>query len=374
LAALAGAVIGLACYGYQAMRAFLPAFVVATVAVTLSAWWAQLKDPSGRRAAAAFVLCGFVVFGPLAWKHVAAPEQIGQQLQAYRVWNEGDSAARKVLSILARYPCHFGPDFLFQRGDTFVIQSPPGMGMFHLYMLPLFVAGAVVGVRRWRASRACRIVLVAVLVYPVGDCLARYDGAHALRSLPGLCGLILLAALGLVETLRWLAGRKRVVAQASGAVLAVCVAGSSMVYLPSFFGSFNRDPLIYHAFHVDLLEACEWLRPRFANANAVLVTTTGMNMPYVITLVGLEYDPRQWLAGVHDVQTVNQWDYHKRFGKVYFPYDDSANAALELLKKNDHKDHVYLILRPEQTPLDNPVHRIRRPDGQVVLNVYELWL
>ena len=374
LAGLAGVVTGLGCYGYPAMRAFLPAFVVAIVAVNAGAWWGLLKDRSGRPALAAFVLGGLIVFGPLVWKHLSDPQRIGQQLQAYRAWKADDSPVRKVLSVVGRYPCHFGPDFLFLKGDVYPAQSPPGMGMFHLYMLPLFVAGLAIGVRRWRTSRACRVVVAAALVYPVGDCLTAYAGGHALRSLPGLCGLVLLAAMGLTQTLGWLAGRQRTAARAAGVVLALAVAASSVMYLPRFFGAYNRDPIIYHNYHADLLEACEWLRPRFKEADAVFVTPAGMNMPYIITLVGLEYDPRQWLADVHDVQTVDRWDYHKRYGKVYFAYDKAAETAIQELKQNNRKDHVFIIVRPEVAGLGKPVHQIRRPDGAVTLCVYELWL
>jgi len=373
-AILAGVLAGISCYGYPAMRAFLPVFVVAAVLVTWPAWWGMLKTRRGGLAIAAIVASGAVTFGPLAWKHVTESSEMGKRLQTTRVWNSGDPLVKKVLAVLSRYPGHFGPDFLFVRGDQFEIQAPPGCGQFHWYMMPLMLAGLAVTVRRFRASRAARVLLVGVITYPAGDCLSAHlnNSMHALRSLPGLVGLILLGAVGAVWIGSWLYQRHRPAMWATISVFAMVVVALNVRFLNQFFVEFNRRPFIYHMYHTDLMEACEWLKPKLDSVDAVFCTTQGTNMPYAITLVGLSYDPRQWLQDQRAMGTSGPWEVYVWYGKMHFLYGDLSKDAINQLKNNGRPDRVVFIVRPgEVKGLDQPSHVINRPDGQAVLLIYE---
>jgi 4-amino-4-deoxy-L-arabinose transferase-like glycosyltransferase len=374
LAALAGAASGICCYGYQAARVFIPVFLLAATLVTVPAWWDSLKTRKGTLTIAFFIIAFSVVFGPLAWRHIVDPEGMGRHAQFTEfVWTESNSLFQMLRDVVARYIRHFGLYFLFIQGDRFNIQSPPYIGQFHWYMLPLMILGMVTLYRSMRFSYADRVLLVYLLTYPVADCLcAKPSGMHALRSSPGLCSLVLLAAVGAVNIGRWLWKESRTSHVAFAAILAGMVIGLNTRYLYRFYGKYNHLPGIYRAYHSDLVEACHWLRPRFDKFDAIFCTAEGMNMPYIVSLVVLDYDPARWFRESRNFTTLGEWDIYMRYGKMHFDYNGSSNRALRQLRVNGRLDRVALIVRPGQLNLPDEaqvVRVIRRADGEEVLRI-----
>ncbi len=413
VAALAGAVGGVCCYGYQAVRIFLPVFLTLCVVVNWRAWRDCFRTRAGAGVISLALITGALTFGPLAWKHLVDPEGIAKRSQATWAWDEGDSPAKKVWSVLARYPAHFGLDYLFVRGDRYGRNSAPGTGAFHWYMLPLMAWGLVVVVRRgvfartnlaanhapWeksglidgtggqaasgtrapgvkisrRAGRslchrsvAARVLLAWVIVYPAADCLNVHVSVHALRSSPGLCGLVLLGAVGAVSAAGWLLRRYRDRSRTglwiAAGVCTLVVIQLNVRFLVFFFGDYNRHPATYYGYHADLLAASEWLRPRFDEVDAVFCTTQYINRPYITTLVGLQYDPRRWFDDVRTVRTPGEWDVYIRYGKMHFLHARLSHPAIKELRQNGQRDRVIFIVRPDELGLSNPIHVIPGPN------------
>ncbi|NQU76251.1 MAG: glycosyltransferase family 39 protein [Planctomycetes bacterium] len=373
LAAAAGAMLGISCYGYAAIKLFLPTFFLTAILLTWRSWFQSIKTRRGAVAICVMLAALAVTFGPLAWKHLTDSKMV-MRGQSTFIWKQGESAAAVAGKIIGRYVRHFLPDFLFVNGDSYFIQSPPGIGQFHWYVLPLMVLGAIVLLRRLRGSNAARILLAWILTYPAADVLSKHPSAHALRSLPGMCGLIILAALGAAVTGKWLWKRTRPATILISVGLIIAAVVLNVRYLHNFFGQFNRRPDIYHAYHVDLLEACRWLKPRFDEADAVFCTTKGMNQPYIITTIALEYDPSRWLSDVREYTTPGEWDIYTRYGKMHFMYGDSFVQALNNLRENARPDRVIFIVRPGELGLNRPNHVVRRPDGAEVLWVHAVTL
>jgi hypothetical protein len=95
-----------------------------------------------------------------------------------------------------------------------------------------------------------------------------------------------------------------------------------------------------------------------------------MNMPYLVTLVVLDYEPEQWFSGPRDIFNIEgQDDFYSRYGKMHFIYGQPLEPALNALGPNPR---VLVIVRPGELELKNPVHQIYRPDGQAVLWLCEL--
>lgn len=378
---VAGLVTGISCYGYPAVRLFVPLFLVSCVVLTGRSWWRLIRNRPGIVALGALLIGVGVTFGPLAYQHVAHPEQIARRATDIWLWEESDVFETRAAKVLTRYAAHFGPDFLLLRGDHYEVQSPHGFGPFHWYTLPLMVAGLIVALRHVRQSSSARVLLCGVLLYPVGDVLHRHvvaaaDGTpqaslHALRSAPGLGVLILLAAVGAVVIGRAIWRRNRTAALAAAAIFAAVALRLDVRFLAYFFGPHNQRPVVRRDYHVDLVEACAWLRPRADAADAVFITTKDMNMPYIVTLVGLGYDPRQWFRDLREVRTFNEFDYYFRVGKFHYLYDKSSLGALAELQRNDRPDRVIFIVRPGEARLSDPVHTVRGPDGEPALLVYE---
>src|SRR5207247_10835042 len=96
------------------------------------------------------------------------------------------------------------------------------------------------------------------------------------------------------------------------------------------------EPAKYHVNHIDLLEACAWLRPRLDRFDAVYVTGAGMSHPYMYTLVALGYDPRRWfqdskeiVAGPLPNGADNREDIYTPFRRMHFMIAASRLRAID---------------------------------------------
>jgi hypothetical protein len=293
-----------------------------------------------------------------------------------------------------RYIQHFGLDFLFIRGDHFVIQGPPVGGQFHWYEMPLMIFGAIGVLRRFTTSASLRTVAAFVVAYPISDSLGwGLLSIHALRSAPGLCALVLLSAVGFIAAVRWLWKQNPHDARTAIIVFAALVIALNARFFYHFYGEYNRRPEVYHPYHVDLLQACEWLKPRFDDFDAIYITTNDFTMPYVITTVALGYDPKRWFSEPieiaktppNGVENPCEWDFYTRYGKMHFIYDYSAFSFVELQKKFA-PGRILLIVRPDEytalldfeelerpgefkleNPTEHIIHKIYDPDGNGAL-------
>ena len=386
LAALAGVVVGISCYGYPSVRLFLPLFLITAVLVTWKAWRERLKTREGALAISVLVIAGTVTTGPLVWKHVTDPEINKRGSTVGWVWSETDSPSEKIGKVLYRYAEHFGPDFLFISGDKDpALSLPKETRPFYWYDLPLLVVGLLILMSRFRSARAARLLLVWIILYPIGDLLNQHISLHFLRSLPGLCGLVLMVAVGGAGSAEWLWRRHRPTAVGVFSVVGFLIVGGSVRFLNQFFGEdFYRETYRVTAFGPDLLEAARWLRPRLDEVRAVFVTGQQTAHPYIVTLVGLGYDPHQWFRDVRQVLRgplrgglYRNEDVYVRFGKIHFLVHESSINALKELVSNGRPDRVIFIVRPGQFELEKlarPTYEVRDPDGQIVLQVFDVYL
>lgn len=420
LALLAGLVTGMCCYGYASIRLFLPLFLMAAVAVSWRGWWEMLKTRRGALAIAAAALGLAVTMGPLVYAHLATPERMAKRTQSIMIWQPNDSLGTKVEKAAARYLPHFGPDFLFVKGDgedRRVVRRVPGTGAFQWYLMPPMAVGLGLLLWRLRSSRAARILLAGVVLYPMADLFFQAWGVHLYRSLPGLPMLILLSAFGAVAAGAWLwnhpgwpfrgpavaerpkgppppRGQRQAFWAAAGGMALWAVVWSAS-FFPRFYGDYNRLPAYYRSFECEEVEAFDWLRPRMDQADAVFVSMDryGIRSIYLIALVTLGYSPQDWFGAPKDYHydaLGGDLDWVSRFGKVWFGYSDylrkewkpkDANApkvlpellydlpAWKQLQQNGRSDLVYLVVPPGYPLLSQPeaVHEVRRPDGAVVL-------
>jgi 4-amino-4-deoxy-L-arabinose transferase-like glycosyltransferase len=385
-AALAGLLTGIGCFGHWEVRLFVPTFLFLVVLFTLPDWWKIIKTRKGALAVALFVLGFAVTWGSLIWQHIFHPEGIGRHAlaQSNRFGSVPFFDALKNMAV--RYIQHFSPSFLFTKYDPNPFFSPPTMGYFYWYMAPLMVAGLFWLLWRFKSVSA-RVLIAFLLAYPVGDCLVWGSGLSILRSAPGLCALVLLSAVGAVDTARWLWTESHRVAIVAAVIFSIVVISMNIKYLHYFYGKYSREPDVYHYFHTDLVEACEWLKPRFNDFDAVYITIAGFNMPYVITTVALSYDPKRWFNEPIEVTTLGEWDFYTRYGKMHFLYDYSTLSFVELQKKFA-PGRVLLIIRPDdytaltsfeelerpdefkpENPTEHIIHKIYDPDG-----AESLWL
>ncbi|MGB8226190.1 MAG: glycosyltransferase family 39 protein [Sedimentisphaerales bacterium] len=385
IAGISGILAGIGCFGYHSVRLFVPIFIFALVIFNLPLWWRTLRTKKGALATALFVLGFTAIFGQLLYLHIFHPEGIGRHA-AFQRWVGSAGLIDSLKHFSLRYIQHFGLDFLFIRGDHFIMQGPAIGGEYHWYELPLMIAGAIAVLGKFKSSASLRTVAAYVVLFPTGDSFGwGLWGLHALRSAPGLCALTLLSAVGLIAAVKWFWKQNPNNTKIGIIAFALIAIGLNTRFLYHFFGEFNRRPAVYHLYHTDLTEACDWLKPHFDDFDAVYVTTLGLNMPYVVTAVALNYDPNRWFSEPIEISTAttlgienaSEWDFYTRYGKMHFIYDYTNFSILELQKKFA-PGRLLFILRPDEYSvlakmenIENPtryvVHRIIGPENSDVL-------
>lgn len=372
---LAGLVTGICCYGYPAVRLYLPVFLTAAVVVTAQAWWRMVRAPRGWAALAGFGLAVAVTFGPLAYQHLARPERIGKRGGTTWVWDAGDPAGVRVQRVLARYASHFGPEFLWHSADRDQSFWVVPLGFLPRYTVPFLLSGLGVVLWRVRRSRAVRVLLVGALLFPCADALNWHLWLHNLRASAGLWALILLAAVGVAAPAAWLAKRRM-----RASLLAFCLAVGALLapetigFGRAYFVERPKKGEVYYHTHGDILAACDWLRPRLDDADAVVFFAGGPHArytAYLVALVRLQHDPRAWFAEPREIDTSGVWDRCSRYGKFYFLHDDERAALLARFRADDRRQRVILLLRPTDMGPGEPAATITSPEGQPAVVIYE---
>ena len=198
-ALLAGAVIGICCYGYPAVRVFPARLSCSSAGGELGSLVESTQNLPRNDGDILLILSLAATMGPLIWKHLTDPE-INKRALTTQVWADSDSLGTRIDKVLNRYPGHFGLDFLFLNGDKDIALSPPpNTGLFLWDSIVWMILGVVVLFKTFASSWPSRILAVWLITYPVGDLLHHHVSLHSLRSLPGLCALVLLAALGMIQ-------------------------------------------------------------------------------------------------------------------------------------------------------------------------------
>jgi 4-amino-4-deoxy-L-arabinose transferase-like glycosyltransferase len=375
---VAGLIAGGACYGYPSARLYLPLYLTAAVLVTWRGWWQLPRSRRGASALAGLALGVGVTFGPLAYKHITEPEVIGKRGGTTWIWEEEDPTAVRVGKVLSRYAGHFDPDVMFRTGDQDETFWTVPLGFVPLYTAPLMLAGLIVAVASAHRSRSMRVVLLGVAFYPIADATNFHVSMHALRCASGLWALLLLASVGCVSLIRLLLRyRMRAWALAVGAAVAGTALPETARFLRIYVNERASRVPVYYGTHQDLLEACQWLRPRVDQADLILCFSGGPNpgyTPYLMTLVALQHSPEQWFTEPREIEFGPVWDRTVRYGKFYFLHADERAAMLADLRTDDVEQRVLLLLRPEDEPPCPPAERILGPDGKPTVVICECWL
>jgi 4-amino-4-deoxy-L-arabinose transferase-like glycosyltransferase len=246
LALLAGAVMGMCCYGYPSIRLFLPLFLIGAVAVSWRSWWQLLRARRGALAVGTFVLGLAATLGPLVYAHLEHPERMAKRSNNIMIWAPTDSLSTKVEKAAARYLPHFGADFLFVHGDgeegRSVVRRVPETGAFQWYLLPMMLAGLAAALWKVRTGHAARVLLAGVILYPAADLAFQAQGVHLYRSLPGLPMLILLSAFGAARLGAWLWARKGPLFWGAAGAMGLWVVIWSAPFFHRFYVDYNRLP------------------------------------------------------------------------------------------------------------------------------------
>ncbi len=136
---------------------------------------------------------------------MAHPNSLQEHLaQRAPYWLEQIPLWEKLLRYFQEYSRAFNPYYWFWPNDYDLVRHlMKGYGHISILVLPLFIVGLALVVRRLRQP-AYRVSLVALLAAPSGSALVQIN---ITRSLVMLAPIVLISALGLAWCLEWAAGR-----------------------------------------------------------------------------------------------------------------------------------------------------------------------
>jgi hypothetical protein len=359
---------GIGCYGYQPVRVFVPILLFLIFILNPLAWLREMKKPKYLIAVIIFSAGFMVFFGPLLWQHIFHPHEINRHFYFQPDHFGTVGLYESLRNTLVRYGQHFSPNFLFAEIDYI---SPAGEGLLSWYMIPLFAAGLIASAARFKTSVAVRITVAFILAYPVGDILAWGPPLSTVRSVVGLCGIILLAAIGGVDAIEWLWKRQKALASVTTAALVVIILIFSVRYFHSFFGTINsKNDSVRQKFNCNLVEALEWIGPRFKDFDAIIFANFGITN--IVSMVTLGYEPEQWFNDQKEIISFDEWDYYISCGKMYYMHNGLFPSMLDFIGRSLSKgpyrpDHILIVIRPYEVGIPEPekqiLHTILEPDG-----------
>lgn len=345
-ALVAGAVFGVACYGYPALRLYLPITGVLLVLFFLKSWLSLLRTRQGALSLGLFLFGLTTTFGPLIYAHVADSDKMLKRGEQSWVWRPEDPTVTRIARVAGRYFGHFYPDFLFLKGDGIVPQSPPGGGVLEWHYAPLLIFGAAAALWNFRRSAAARLALLFLLVYPTGDCTSLHGSMHSLRSFPGLPGLVFASVVGVRGLTRLLTRFKPVLPRVwiGATVTAALVLHGRYLYL--YYGPYPVICAVYNTFAPDLVAACRYVKPQLDRIDRVIVTPTSFNEAYVISLIALDFDPAAWLKLSKQYWRVSVWDVCTSFGQWRFPTKFTREGVMEYVSDLGPEARLAFFARP----------------------------
>lgn len=187
--------------------------------------------------------------------------------------------------ITQNYLSHFSPSFLFTLGDKFVRHSTPGFGQVYAWTGVLITLGVISTLKH--SSRLKWLLLGLLLISPIPASVST-PAPHALRSLPMVLALSLLAGIGLMTLMKKGSNKLK------GLILAVVLFAStwsSFSFGTSYVFGMNERATAWGGGYQPLIRQLETRWPDFDQ-----VIVTGHHwQPYIYFLFYTNSSPQNFL-------------------------------------------------------------------------------
>ncbi|MFB3907570.1 MAG: ArnT family glycosyltransferase [Candidatus Eisenbacteria bacterium] len=364
---LAGVVLAAGLYSYPSYRLFLPLLLAGSLLA-----WAGPR-PATRAARLAF-LGGLVMAAlPLAVATLRHPDRLLARPEAASVFGNVEPLGSALLLAAWQYVQHFGPSFLFLRGDANPLQSLPGGSLLAIEAITLPI-GIWAAVRRWREPWS-RLLLLWLLLCPLASALSLGDRPeyvpHALRAAVGLPVFQLLGGLGAAAAVARLRERSRNGAKPASVAIAigtVAVAVNAVLVLALALGPWSRSVApLYHSAWPPAMRFLRENRDRFGSA---VLTAEGNPQAYVYALLYGVLTPREYRDAEKEVESTVTFHLVHRAGRLSFLH---GPADLEAAKRLAGQT-IWVVVVPGQLRSGRLLASFPYPDGTPGLEVREIEL
>ena len=201
------------------------------------------------------------------------------------------------------YLSYFSPRYLFWLGDSGPRSSYPGLSVFYLWQLPLYLHGLYLLFNRKISSKLKIFVFLLLIISPIPASLTR-DPFSTIRALPLVIPIILICSLSANDILDRLSGYK------AKLVIVMAIFTYSVLKLYSSGYILNE---YYRASYWDYgWEQVTDVIKQQLDPKLPIVVDNARNEPYSQLLVFLKADPAKYQAENFEV---NNQDYYSYMGR-----------------------------------------------------------
>lgn len=250
-----------------------------------------------------------------------------------------------LLLFLLSFLSHLSPDFLFINGDAHLRHSLPHFGQVLLILLPFILLALFFFIYKRNKKGFLLISLFIIGIIPASLTIAF---SHALRSIPAVPFLEIIAATGIFLFYNYLKNKKRYIKIILVTLTILLLSVNTMFFISAYF--IEYPSISEDKFQFGFKEAISYTE-EYGNDYDHIILTHNTTYPYVFPLFFAKLDPVQFQkSGV--------------MGK-YIVCDEDINECYKYEGRN------LFIVKPDELPNKNIKHNVYNHRNQIVLKIVE---
>lgn len=214
----------------------------------------------------------FADSGPL-WQALELRRDAGNTLMAKVLYNRYTSYTYRFLE---NYLSHFSPRFLFFTGDEIARNKVPGMGQAYLWTAPFLLLGIYFLIRK--NDKSSKFILSWLFIAPIAAALT-FQSPHALRAQNMVYPLVIITAVGIYETSRFLREKGRLFV-ISFLMLSTLIGGYELArYLHEYYVHYPKELPFAWQFGFD--QIADYTAKRYNQYDHIIISDR-YDQPYIL--------------------------------------------------------------------------------------------
>ena len=255
-------------------------------------------------------------------------------------------ALNQLLLFLWNFSNHLSPDFLFINGDANLRHSLPNFGQVLLILLPFILLALSFFIYRRKKAGFFLVFLFIIGIIPASLTIEAVP--HALRSIPAVPFLEIIAATGILLFYNYLKNKKRYIRIILVGLTILLISINAMFFISAYF--IEYPSISEDKFQFGLEEAIGYTE-EYGNDYDHIILTHNITPPYIFPLFFAKLDPVQFQKS-------------GAMGK-YVVCDENINECYKYEGRN------LFILKPDELPNTIIKHNVYNHRNQVVFKIVE---
>lgn len=347
---LSGLLFGLSIYTYISARAFVPLFLVVTIALFHKHLWQHKKQT---------ILASFLflaIFVPL-FSFWISPEGMARSNQLQII--------NTPLQFLRNYLAFFNPIFLFIKGESSVTYGIDNMGIFYLFeiiTIPFGIFSLLKEGLKNQGNRFVWLFLVWILLYPFPAVFTVEEIPNSLRTIIGAPGWAIVSACGACAFFDRFQLREKPYLRV-GAIAAVFA--SVLIFSKLYFVDFAK--FAAGAWQYGMREAITYAQN---SPYSQVIVSDKLHRPYIFILFYTQYPPALYqqapLLETQESRALTDYSIGKFYVTSIAKQTAFPNQTLLILQADEELESI------QQKHQLREIRNIKTPAGKEILRLVEI--